>query len=175
MVIFGDTCDEFFPPMPCTTIIRVRIVRYVRDAREIGRGNCPRPRWLDELIADPTATADSIAKAGTVQRAKDQHDNLACFPCVRSGQSCHRWPAPLPPGRCSSHRPAGGMVPAVPGARPSWAIIACTRTESRSVAVAVRGNRNQRRTRRNHFSEIQSAFCRDQALVHATSPPWAFR
>ena len=55
------------------------------------------------------------------------------------GAGTRRWPAPLRHGRRSPQRLAGGMVPAAPGARPSWAI-ACTRTEALSVAVAVRGN-----------------------------------
>jgi site-specific DNA recombinase len=46
-------------------------------------------RWLDELIADPTASADSVAKREQCSARKIQHDNLASFPRPRSRQGGH--------------------------------------------------------------------------------------
>jgi hypothetical protein len=61
-------------------------------------------RWFGELIADPTASAD---KRGELQRAKDQHDNLAGFlrPRSRQGRNRH-W---------------GGAEPSTPAAKASVA------------------------------------------------------
>ena len=111
----------------------IRSETRARLVAAIARGR----RWLDELIADPTASANSIAKRENCSARKINHDNLASFPCTRSRQSGHRWPAPPWYGGCSPHRLAGGMVPAAPGARPSWAIITHTRTESLSVVASV--------------------------------------
>ena len=70
-----------------------------------------------------------------MQRAKDQHDNLACFPCARSRPSGHQWSAPPRHGRCSPQRLATGMVSPVPDARPSCAlnrIFECSLAQRRS-------------------------------------------
>src|SRR6516164_8953270 len=71
-----------------------------------------------------------------MQRAKDQYDNLTCFPCAGSRQSGNRWPAPPWHWRCSPHRPASGMVPPVPDTRPSCAlnrIFECSLVQRRSL------------------------------------------
>jgi hypothetical protein len=94
-------------------------------------------RWLDELITNPTASAETIATRENCSTRKDQHDDLAGFPCPRSRQGRHRWPAPAGYGRCSPYRLAGRMVPTTPDARPSRALAAHSNSVcANSISVA---------------------------------------
>jgi hypothetical protein len=59
-------------------------------------------RWLDELIADPGASAESIAKRENCSARKINMIISLAF-VAPSGQSGHRWPAADGHGGCSPH------------------------------------------------------------------------
>ena len=76
-----------------------------------------------------------------------------------------RWPATAWHGRCSPHRPASRMVPAAPGARPSWTIIAHTHSNRVSIGCGLRVRKanfcGRDKGAENRFSEI-NPICRDK-------------
>ena len=103
-------------------------------------------RWLDELIAEQTATTDSIAKRErcsvrkvnmTISLAQGEYDNLACLPRARSRQGRHRRAAPAWDGSCPPGRLASRMVPPAPDARPCCAVAACSKRGSGAAVGAI--------------------------------------
>ena len=108
----------------CLTSVPPQDARPIRSetratlVASIARGR----RWLDELIADPTANAESIAKRERLQRPQGQHDDLARLPRARSRQGRDRRTASARHGSCPPRRPACRMVSPAPDARTSGAI-----------------------------------------------------
>ena len=78
--------------------------------------------WLDELIAEQTATTDSIAKRERCSVRKVNMTISLAFlaPDLRQGR--HRRPAPAWDGSRPPRRLASRMVPPAPDARPNCAV-----------------------------------------------------
>jgi hypothetical protein len=87
-------------------------------------------RWLDELLADANANAESIAKRERCSIRKVNMTDLACLPGARSRDSSHRGPAASWHGSGPPHRHARRVVSAPPDARTSFGVTGI-RTESR--------------------------------------------
>jgi hypothetical protein len=85
----------------------IRSETRARLVAAIARGR----RWLDELIADPTASANSIAKRENCSARKINMTISLAFlaPDLVKAAIAGRLPHY---GGCSPHRLAGGMVPA---------------------------------------------------------------